>query len=96
MPAVFTIEYDAIPIEGIVRLGNTYRLGGGTSALKEGHVGYAYELIDDDGLVNYRGWVWFSDPDDNDDEVYDLYTFGMADAGTTVLRFPNHPEWDIG
>ena len=59
--------------------------------------GVRFTLYDDDNVRYYSG-RFFTDSLDGitEEETYDVLRWGAAHAGAVSMRFPGHPEWDMG
>lgn len=64
--------------------------------LKLRNKGYAFRLIDDDGIPYYSGRFYDDSGEYNEESLYALFSWGRGYAGTTLLKFPHKKEFDIG
>ena len=55
-----------------------------------------FHLYDDDQTLAYSGRLYWSEgPQPSEPVCYELWRWGAAQAGTTVLRFHGRPDWTI-
>jgi len=86
---------EEMPIEGLPdRSGNEYGEIPPAGVKRES---VRFTLWDDDNVRYYSG-RFFTDNRDGitEEETYDVLAWAMKDAGAVSMRFPGHPEYDLG
>jgi hypothetical protein len=60
---------------------------------------YEFRMYDDDGILYYTGRLAVKGLKTEDPGEYvlmaPLYDFAGPSAGATLIKYTNHPEWDI-
>jgi hypothetical protein len=57
---------------------------------------YTFRMYDDDGELYYTGRLITFSPDPSEEALYaPLADFGGPNAGATLIKYTNHPEWTM-